>query len=792
VQVVVGSHATAGEQQAAQQIASLIWNLSILSGCVPPTATTTSTTTTVPPTTNIGCGIPFTTYVGWSIMCNQWTLTLSDLGVATSGGISPAMVNIYYNGAMTNSSSIYPPNTVKYDVQGSWLIVNLNQTFAGLYAYQKWAKISIGTPNGQVAGPYAIGQSINIPNVTVANITTVNNPFLVWLSEIVGYSPTPVSTVPGGGGGVTPIIRIFGPYAIGQATNLVGLSVWQILPDEVWFLETQLSTNPPPTLNFTPSNSLTIYAGGLGAIFVQSTATTMIFNATVNSRFGLTLQQYPGSMINGLYEWPILVNASHSATPGTYSQQVSVINTTTGKHTEGSFTIIVKPASTTPPLIYLSPNSLVLNQGSNVTVGINTTAPSVSMYTTKLLYAGLSFGFTSAPGVPTPPFSKYAFYVNVSKSAIPGNYLFAVNAINETTGLNATALLTIQVLKGQNSAPSVNMYASDPYDPYLRYWEIFSKFPGAYKNNGVYANNSALSSALWSGSTMTIPPAYYNSTFYFLITQSGGSAYGSYSGIIHAINGDTPFFGLDVYHALELTLSSGSVISYQIVPIPGATVTPITTVTTTIAPTCGAIGGVCTGTAYCGSSVGACVFSTSDCSTCCCTPTPPSTTTTTVTTTIVPRLNYENFTISFQKGWNLFSIPLAYVAGTRSNSCSKTFASPVWQLSNGQYIKAKFLVGGVGYWIKSNTSCSATIYGPSLNATSLPSLSPGWNLLGALDHETPASSVAQGCSIVKNPRVFNSGTNTYSNSSTLVPGKGYFINIASSCFGPQTPPSIPT
>jgi hypothetical protein len=163
-----------------------------------------------------------------------------------------------------------------------------------------------------------------------------------------------------------------------------------------------------------------------------------------------------------------------------------------------------------------------------------------------------------------------------------------------------------------------------------------------------------------------------------------------------------------------------------------------------------------------------------------------------VTTTIVPRLNYENFTISFQKGWNLFSIPLAYVAGTRSNSCSKTFASPVWQLSNGQYIKAKFLVGGVGYWIKSNTSCSATIYGPSLNATSLPSLSPGWNLLGALDHETPASSVAQGCSIVKNPRVFNSGTNTYSNSSTLVPGKGYFINIASSCFGPQTPPGIPT
>lgn len=84
-----------------------------------------------------------TVYVGKNLTSGPFTVQLADLGTANNAGVSTAAINVYYHGVLTNSSSIFPGNTVKYNISGTQLWVKVNQTFAGLYAYQKWAKIQM-------------------------------------------------------------------------------------------------------------------------------------------------------------------------------------------------------------------------------------------------------------------------------------------------------------------------------------------------------------------------------------------------------------------------------------------------------------------------------------------------------------------------------------------------------------------------------------------------------------------------------------------------------------------------
>jgi len=141
-----------------------------------------------------------TVYVGHNITSGPWTVQLQDLGQPTGGGISPASIAVLYNNVLTNTSSIYPGNTVKFNVTGKTMFVNVNQTFAGLYAYQKWAKLQMYT------------NVFNLTDGKVFNLTT--NPGwyarLLWtntsssslaqpraLQSIIIYNTSPVNLAPG-------------------------------------------------------------------------------------------------------------------------------------------------------------------------------------------------------------------------------------------------------------------------------------------------------------------------------------------------------------------------------------------------------------------------------------------------------------------------------------------------------------------------------------------------------------------------------------------------------------------
>ncbi|MGC9037600.1 MAG: S-layer protein, partial [Candidatus Micrarchaeia archaeon] len=139
---------------------------------------------------------PLTTvYVGHNLTSGPFTVQVADLG-QPANGISPADINVYYNGVLTNTTSITPPGQAVFNVSGQHLYVKVTQTFAGLYAYEKWAKVQL------------FSNEFNLTNGQAFNKTTNPgwNVFLYWtnattsgpaneLQSIVIYNTSPVQTL---------------------------------------------------------------------------------------------------------------------------------------------------------------------------------------------------------------------------------------------------------------------------------------------------------------------------------------------------------------------------------------------------------------------------------------------------------------------------------------------------------------------------------------------------------------------------------------------------------------------
>ncbi len=139
-----------------------------------------------------------TIYVGHNISSGPWTVQLQDLAQTTNGLNAAAAVAVYYNGQQTNESTISSlPNTAKFNVTGHLLYVSVNSTFAGLYAYQKWAKLQLYNNVYKVVS----GQPFNKTNDPGWNDellwenTTSTSGKANQLYGIVLYNVTPVSTL---------------------------------------------------------------------------------------------------------------------------------------------------------------------------------------------------------------------------------------------------------------------------------------------------------------------------------------------------------------------------------------------------------------------------------------------------------------------------------------------------------------------------------------------------------------------------------------------------------------------
>ena len=125
-----------------------------------------------------------TVYVGHNITSGPWTVVVPDLGQPTSQGISPAGLDVYYNGQLTNVTSVTPgTGLTHFNVSNNNLYVLVNQTFAGLYAYQKYAKVQVYANTYNLTDGHVYNQTTN-PNWYVNIFWTNGTASPGWSNEL--------------------------------------------------------------------------------------------------------------------------------------------------------------------------------------------------------------------------------------------------------------------------------------------------------------------------------------------------------------------------------------------------------------------------------------------------------------------------------------------------------------------------------------------------------------------------------------------------------------------------------
>ncbi|MDE1856688.1 MAG: hypothetical protein KGH98_01235 [Candidatus Micrarchaeota archaeon] len=137
-----------------------------------------------------------TIYVGQNLTSGPVTVQLQDLGQPNSNGISQAALQVYYNGVATNKTSVSPGVTQLFNISGHRVYVRVNSTFAGLYLYQKWAKLQIFSNVQKVTDAQVYNQTTNpgwYARLLWTNTTSGTKP--KELQSIVLYNATPVTTL---------------------------------------------------------------------------------------------------------------------------------------------------------------------------------------------------------------------------------------------------------------------------------------------------------------------------------------------------------------------------------------------------------------------------------------------------------------------------------------------------------------------------------------------------------------------------------------------------------------------
>ncbi|HUC38811.1 MAG TPA: S-layer protein [Candidatus Acidoferrum sp.] len=140
-----------------------------------------------------------TVYVGQNVSGGGFTVQLTDIGQPNSNGQSPAAINLYHNGALVNVTSVSPNTTASFNVSGTKVFVKVGQTFAGLYAYQKYAKIQLYSSvftlnnNQQYNKTNDPGWYVNL----LWTNTSTNPGNAIQLQSILVYNYTPQTLIPG-------------------------------------------------------------------------------------------------------------------------------------------------------------------------------------------------------------------------------------------------------------------------------------------------------------------------------------------------------------------------------------------------------------------------------------------------------------------------------------------------------------------------------------------------------------------------------------------------------------------
>ncbi len=478
-----------------------------------------------------------TLYVGHNVTTGPWTVQLTDLGQPNSNGISPASLSVLYNNVLTNTSSVSPGTTAKFNVTGHTLYVNVNATFAGLYAYQKWAKIQLYT------------NVYPIQNGKVFNQTT--NPG--WYVDLL-WTNTSVSS-----GGLPKALQSIIIYNVTPATLNAGQSFTFIQDPEAYkvtFLGDTLGAANFDTVTVASSSASSVQYQNLGSHSGAPTnlaiknVTEPVQELTVTSQIPNAFSyagQTSSSVVYALTPYqltetgntiqPTAQEAAGTAAGNTISNTVvSVSYTAANAISAGSW------ITSTNPLLVTVTGYPITTFNSLSTIG-------VSPITQTLTFNDNGIGAASANQVlATNLFNVTGIQLS---RALPGTISVAVNGISEanTLGTNTVTLATLSNV----GTPGILFQQSS-----LSYESLDTATSGntvIYNQQNGQPTNTLSLSATAAGSTASTLGQYFT---FSLGEQAVPSNSAALDGFTVGIDNSTAGVGVTPLFQLNYSVASGA------------------------------------------------------------------------------------------------------------------------------------------------------------------------------------------------------------------------------------------
>ncbi len=108
-----------------------------------PSSVGTSSATTITQNSTNTCGGVVTVYVGQNMTCSLFRVQLQGLGEPNANDISPAQIGVYFEGTLVDTTQVFPGSYGNFSYSSHRLTVYVNQTNQGVYAYERWARVSL-------------------------------------------------------------------------------------------------------------------------------------------------------------------------------------------------------------------------------------------------------------------------------------------------------------------------------------------------------------------------------------------------------------------------------------------------------------------------------------------------------------------------------------------------------------------------------------------------------------------------------------------------------------------------
>jgi hypothetical protein len=132
-------------------------------------------------------------------------------------------------------------------------------------------------------------------------------------------------------------------------------------------------------------------------------------------------------------------------------------------------------------------------------------------------------------------------------------------------------------------------------------------------------------------------------------------------------------------------------------------------------------------------------------------------------------------TVNHNEGWNMIGLPLEVENSAYGDLFPTSVTGTLYSFS-GSYTPESELTPGAGYWLVFSDDGSDELSGEAINSLTL-GLSQGWNMISGITLPVEISSVDDPENIIV-PGALYEFNATYQNSSTLIPGQGYWINAS--------------